>query len=64
MLLLSYGVTLAKMTFTLHITVNTNKEAIKHQLMEEIALYLKRNGYKFDVGFDPNELDIDKLGKA
>lgn len=52
------------MTFTLRITVNTSKEAIKHQLLEEVALYLKRNGYKFDVGFDPNELDIDKLGKA
>lgn len=52
------------MTFTLHITVDTNKAVIKHQLMEEVARYLKRNGYKFDVGFDPNEVDIDKLGKA
>ena len=52
------------MTFTLHITVDTCKEVIKHQLMEEVALYLERNGYKFDVGFDPNELDIDTLGKA
>lgn len=43
------------MTFTLRITVNTSKEAIKHQLMEDVALYLKSNGYKFDVGFDPNE---------
>ena len=52
------------MQFTLYIRIDTDKSTIKHRLMEVIALYLKRRGYKFDVGFDPNEIDIDKLGKA
>ena len=52
------------MQFTLHIRVDNPRGNLKERIMEEVALYLKRNGYTFDVGFDPRELDIDSLGKA
>lgn len=52
------------MKFTLHIRIDNPTKGIKENIIEEIALYLKRNGYFFDVGFDPTEIDIDNLGKA
>lgn len=52
------------MTFTLHIRVDTTKADIKHRIAEEVALFLQRKGYKFDVGFDPREIDYDNIGKA
>lgn len=52
------------MKFTLHITVDNPKNGIKERIMEEVALFLKSNGYSFDVGYDPNEIDIDVIGKA
>lgn len=52
------------MKFTLHIRVGNPTEDIKERIMEEVASYLSRNGYSFDVGFAPNEFDIDKLGKS
>ena len=52
------------MKFTLHIKINNPTKGIKEKIMEEVALYLNRNGYSFDVGFNPNEIDIDKFGKA
>lgn len=52
------------MKFTLHIQIENPKKGIKERITEEVALYLKRNGYIFDVGFNPQELDIDSMGKA
>lgn len=52
------------MQFTLHIRVDNPRGNLKERIMEEVALYLKRNGYTFDVGFDTREIDIDSLGKA
>lgn len=53
------------MTFTLHIRIdNTAKADIKYCIAEEVALFLQRNGYKFDVGFDPREIDFDNIGKV
>lgn len=52
------------MKFTLHIRVDNPTKGIKERIMEEVASYLKRKGYSFDVGFDPREIDIDRLGKA
>jgi len=52
------------MKFTLHIRIDNPQKGIKERIMEEVALYLKRNGYSFDVGFNPQELDIDSMGKA
>ena len=52
------------MKFTLHIRVDNPTKGIKERIMEEVASYLDRKGYSFDVGFDPREIDIDSLGKA
>ena len=52
------------MKFTLHISIDNPTSGIKERIMENVAMYLKRNGYRFDVGFDPREIDIDSLGKA
>lgn len=52
------------MKFTLNIRIDNPTKGIKERIIEEVALYLQRNGYSFDVGFDPNEINIDQLGKA
>lgn len=52
------------MKFTLQVRIDNPTKGIKERVMEEVALYLKRNGYSFDVGFDPNEIDIDSIAKA
>ena len=52
------------MKFTLHISIDNPTKGIKERIMENVAMYLKRNGYRFDVGFDPREIDIDSIGRA
>lgn len=52
------------MKFTLHIRVDNHTSGIKERIIENVAMYLKRNGYKFDVGFYPAEIDLDTIGKA
>lgn len=52
------------MRFTLSISIDNPTKGIKEEILDEVALFLKRNGYSFEVGFDPREIDIDKLGKA
>lgn len=52
------------MTFTLRIRVDTQKTEIKHRVMEQVAAYLQKKGYRFDVGFDPTEIDFDSIGEA
>ncbi len=52
------------MKFTLHIRIYNPKKGIKEKITEEVALYLRRNGYKFDIVFAPREIDIDDIGKA
>ena len=51
------------MTFTLHISTDSKRKDIKEKCCEVLAEFLKQEGY-FSVEFDPNEIDIDKLGKA
>lgn len=51
------------MTFTLHITTDSKRKDIKERCCDILAEFLKKEGY-FSVGFDPNEIDIDNLGKA
>lgn len=51
------------MTFTLHISTDSKRKDIKEKCCEVLVEFLKKDGY-FSVGFDPNEIDIDNLGKA
>ena len=51
------------MKFTLHVSTDSKRKDIKEKCCEVLAEFLKGEGY-FDVGFDPREVDIDKLGKA
>ena len=49
------------MTFTLHIRTDCKKKSVKDECMDAVANVLRKYGY-FDVGYDPNEIDIDKIG--
>lgn len=51
------------MTFTLRITTDSKYNDIKERCCEVLAEFLKKDGY-FSVEFNPNEIDIDQLGKA
>ena len=51
------------MKFTLRISTDSKRKDIKERCCEVLAEFLKKEGY-FSVGFDPTEIDIDKLGKA
>lgn len=51
------------MKFTLHVSTDSKRKDIKEKCCEVLAEFLQREGY-FDVGFDPNEINIDQLGKA
>ena len=51
------------MKFTLYVTTDSRRKDIKERCCEVLAEFLKKEGY-FDVGFDPNEIDIDKIGIA
>lgn len=52
-----------KMTFTIHVKTNSKRPDIKQKCCEILAEFLKHEGY-FGVEFDPNEPDIDKMGRA
>lgn len=51
------------MKFTLHISTDSKRKDIKERCCEVLAEFLKKEGY-FSVGFDPREVDMDRLGKA
>lgn len=51
------------MTFTLHISTDSKCKDIKEKCCEVLAEFLKKEGY-FSVEYEPNEIDVDKLGKA
>ena len=51
------------MRFTLEVVTDSKRPDIKEKCCEVLAWFLKREGY-FGVGFDPNEVDTDKLAKA
>ncbi len=51
------------MTFTIHVKTNSKRPDIKQKCCEILAEFLKHEGY-FGVEFDPNEPDIDKMGRA
>lgn len=52
------------MKFTLHIQIDNPTKDIRKKITKVVARYLMRNRYVFDVGFDPNEIDMDSIGKA
>lgn len=52
------------MKFTLHVKIDDPPEDIKDKIMDEVALYLQRNDYSFDVWYHPNEVNIDEFNKA
>lgn len=51
------------MKFTLHISTDSKRKDIKDECCEVLSEFLKREG-GFDVGYDPDELDTDLMGKA
>lgn len=51
------------MKFTLFVTTDSKRRDIKERCCDVLAEFLNREGY-FSVEYDPNEIDIDKLGKA
>ena len=48
------------MKFTLHVSTDSKRKDIKEKCCEVLAEFLNGDGH-FDVGFDPREVDIDKL---
>ncbi len=53
----------SNMKFTLFVSTDSKRKDIKEKCCEILADFLKKEGY-FDIGFNPEEVDIDKLGKA
>lgn len=51
------------MKFTLLISTDSKHKNVKEKCCKVLAEFLKKEGY-FSVEFDPNEIDIDGLGKA
>lgn len=51
------------MKFTLYVSTDSKRKDIKDKCCEVLADFLKREGY-FDVGYDPREVDTDKIGRA
>ena len=51
------------MRFTLYVKTDSNRKDIKEKCCDVLAEFLKREGF-YDVGYDPNEIDIDLIGKA
>lgn len=51
------------MRFTLYISTDSKRKDIKRKCCEVLAEYLKKEGY-FSIEFNPNEIDIDKIGKS
>lgn len=51
------------MKFTLHISTDSKRKDIKEKCCDVLAEFLKKEGY-FSVEFDPNEVDINTIGKA
>lgn len=51
------------MKFTLYVTTYSRRKDIKERCCEVLAKFLTKEGY-FSVGFDQNEIDIDKIGIA
>lgn len=53
----------SNMKFTLFVSTESKCKNIREKCCEILTDFLKKEGY-FDVGFNPKEIDIDKLGKA
>lgn len=52
------------MTFTIDVKVDTNNKTIKDECLEVLSTFLNTKGFHYGVGYNPNELDVDKFGKA
>ena len=52
------------MRFTIDVSVDTKDKNIKKECLEVLANHLSKKGVYFGVGFNPNEIDIDSIGKA
>lgn len=51
------------MKFTLYVTTDSKRKDIKEKCCDVLAEFLNKEGF-YDVGYDPNEVDIDLIGKA
>lgn len=52
------------MRFTLHVRIKNPRKNTKEEIMQAVADYCNRMGYKFDVGYNPAEIDFDSIGTA
>ena len=52
------------MIFTLHVRIKNPRKNIKEEIMQAVADYCNRMGYKFDVGYNPAEIYIDAISEA
>ena len=52
------------MRFTIDVCVDIADKDIKDECIEVLSRHLSKKGLYFGVGYNPNEIDIDKLGKA
>ena len=51
------------MKFTIFVKTDSKRKDIKEKCCDVLAEFLKREGY-FSVEYNPNEIDIDSIGKA
>ena len=51
------------MQFTIQVKTDSKRKDIKDKCCEVLAKFLKKEGY-FSVEYNPNELNLDKIGKA
>lgn len=52
------------MVFHIQVRVDKGGDAIKKECLEVLARFFQSKGLVFDVGYNPNELDLDNIGKA
>lgn len=52
------------MTFTIEVKVDTDDRTIKDKCLEVLSAFFDKKGFYYGVGYNPNELDVDKFGKA
>lgn len=52
------------MTFTIDVKVDTNDKSIKDECLKVLSEHLEKKRVHYGVGYNPNEVDVDKFGKA
>ena len=46
------------------VKVDTDDRTIKDKCLEVLSAFFDKKGFYYGVGYNPNELDVDKFGKA